>query len=123
MKIERPAKRKPRQEGGCDWGAERQLLVVQGTKELWWLFACKAWEGRGSYVSTPGELHLADWQNDHGRILRDFPSKNKCLHDSGGRLSKAMLVQHTEAIDEWFGEPGLTTKLSTRHTVILEDEQ
>jgi hypothetical protein len=95
---------RPRIEGGCDWGAERIVLVRKGDKELFWRKACKSWASLlDGYRHDPAALMLCD----HSNLTSGVP-KEKTLHNTGGRLSKRLIMDHAEEIDKFFGEETAT---------------
>lgn len=79
---------------GIDWGADRLVLVLLGSKELWWRKPGTCWAGIGmprSYV--PGALMMYDRSDPHGRGQR--------LHQ-GGRLSRKLIVNYLKHIAKFF---------------------
>ena len=102
---------RPRVERGIDYGADRWLLARKGTRELIWRVACQV---RGTLVMPrvhePGELALYDWGHS---IL------GTTLHNEGGRLSRAMCMRHSAAIDAFFGED-VAHRLHPRRTLLIE---
>lgn len=105
---------RPRCDGGIDWGAKRLVIACRGTRELWWVYACKAWVDRISgYQPTPGVLKFVDTKR-----LRGFDTGTD-LHNSGGRLSKALLLKHAEQIDAFFEAPGLAKQLDIKVTTAV----
>jgi hypothetical protein len=97
----------PRLSGGVDHGATRLLLAwAEDGRQLVWQRSCKSWAGRmAGYQHEPGSLVLVRRGQLFGTELH-----------RGGRLSKALLEQHAEAIDEFFGVE-VTPMLHSRKTV------
>ena len=89
---------RPRHNRGVDYGADRAVLVRKGNRELQWRFACKSWTGiLGGYQPEPAQLALVVLEGNP-------PTKEKILHDDGGRLSKGLIMCFEKRIDEFFGE-------------------
>lgn len=102
---------RPRRENGSDWDSQRIVLCKYGTKELWWWTSRKSWQDRlVGYQYEPGELVTADVSRAH---------LFNTVHN-GGRLSKKLLETYAAKIDEFFGVPGLTNKLSPKTTLVVE---
>ncbi len=98
---------RPQVEGGSDWGVEREVLVrlvekVGPVKELWWQGGCRYWSGIGSQSYAKANLSLASpssWAN----MRTVGGSGTNCVELHEGRFSKAMLKQHAEKINDFFG--------------------
>ena len=112
-----------RVERGSDWGAKREVLVrlveaVGPVKELWWTGGCKYWSGRGE--SSYSKAHLATVEpgfRSGASTVGGAGSYPKVLHE--GRFSKAMLKQHADKINAFFGAD--VAGLIQRHkTVVIE---
>jgi len=91
-----PRVTRPRIEFGADWDAERFVLARKDGKELQWRKATRSWVCRGAFESSPGWLVLMDYSKSR--------EHHDTLHDSGGRLSRALLAGHAKEIDAFFGE-------------------
>ena len=105
----------PRKDNCCDWGSVRFVLARQGAKELLWWTARKTWVGRmEGYQPAPAELLLRQPSEHFSSGL----GKSRTLHE-GGRLSRALLLEHAQAIDAFFGQE-VTPLLDPKKTLLLE---
>ncbi len=83
-----------RQDWGIDWSQKRQVLVMLGSKELWWMLPGKCWSGNycpWEYVAT--RLMLFDYARGH--------DSHRELQE-GGRLTAKLIAAHAAAINEYF---------------------
>ena len=79
---------------GIDWGADRLVLVLLGSKELWWRKPGKCWCGRGMPARyVPGALMLYDRKIGYSSAYR---------LQEGGRLSRLAIVKHAKRLVEFF---------------------
>jgi hypothetical protein len=99
--------RRPRIEGGCDWGAEREVLVrlvgrPGAVKEAWWTGGCKYWSGVGTQSYSRANLSLVSPYSTSGcQTVGGAGSYSRPIHE--GRFSAAMLKQHAEKVNAFFG--------------------
>jgi hypothetical protein len=108
---------RPRHEDGVDWSAERIVLVTDGQRELWWRKTGKRWGDQlHPSIHMPGSLMLVFVNKNNGR-----DSRVRRLHE-GGRLSKRLLLQHREAIDQFFGQDGVAAAVDPRRTLVLSEQ-
>lgn len=96
---------RPKAEHGVAWGAERVVLVRVTTPahrimcELWWHRSHTAYVSRDNpRAYFPAGLYVAAYAEIPGTTV---PPQYK-LHE-GGRLSRALLACHREALATWFG--------------------
>jgi hypothetical protein len=107
-----------RHEGGSDWGTERFVLVRQvrngGLRELVWWQSHKAWSGRMSgYQHTPARLLTISYK---GASTLSATDTWKVIHE-GGRLSRAVISQHADAINRFFDEP-VADQIEVKRTLV-----
>lgn len=108
--------------GGSDWGSERIVLVRQirdgKMKELFWWRSHKAWSGRMSgYQHVAGKLMTISYKG-----LYDGPGMSDWKEiQEGGRLSRAMIARHRDAIDTFFGEP-VADQIEVKRTLVKSDK-
>jgi len=121
---------RPKVEGGADWSSQRIVLVRltkdgQAEKEIWWHKAHAYWAGSlGGATSIPAGLKgakLYDWASKSTEGVR-LGGANTCdTHLSeGGRLSKALIASHSEAINAFLGCE-VAHLIETKKTLLVEE--
>jgi hypothetical protein len=109
---------RPRNEGGVDWDAPRNVLARRGTKELWWLRSRKCWKDQLSgYQPTGGELIIVDAVPSRRGY---FAMDGRVTLTEGGRLSLQRVLEHEKAIDEFFGVAGVAKSIKLLKTLLVE---
>lgn len=104
----------PRRDGGSDWGTERFLLARRGKIELFWWKAHKAWQDRLiGYQPEPASLSL---QLPQAGVNFTY-CITSTLHE-GGRLSRKLLLQYADKINEAFGVK-IADKLDPQKTLLI----
>jgi hypothetical protein len=114
MKVVRYAEaqeRRPRVENGVDFGAARIVLArTSDGRALVWTKAHRRWMNLiFGYQPQPGQLEL----------IRLGDLFGETLHDSGGRLSRALFELHADKIDHYLGAP-VADMLDARRTVLVD---
>lgn len=108
---------RPRHTSGVDYGAERVVLARLLDKdgrcvaELLWRKGHKSWADRMSgYQHEPGKLYVVTAIDPKRGVTEVYSSVNHyTLHNDGGRLSRALLTEHSAHIRSVFGSELLAT--------------
>lgn len=105
----------PQHDGHCNWGADRAVLVRRGTKTL------LAREGH-KYCNGMMDTHYVQFQvtlYDKGTAGRRNLGRDLF---EGGRVTKARMLEHKEALVEFFGVEFNPADIRRDSTLILDDE-
>lgn len=113
-----PRVERPRSENGMDWERTRMVLVRYGFRELWWLRSGKCWVDQlVGYASTGGGLIKARFE--HGAFQGRGVEYNHM--SDGGRLSKALILSHSNEINSHFGIPDVAENINIKETLVVEE--
>jgi hypothetical protein len=102
-------------EGGRNFGVPRVVLARRGPRELWWWGRRDGWSTRRKKtVRLRSELVLYVPVFNHLNDIALF-----LLHQ-GGHMSEELFLRHADAIDQFFGIPGLTTHITPERTLLVD---
>jgi hypothetical protein len=120
----------PKKFGSVDYEREQVVLVFHGSLDelfagtqqparqhsaaLVWRRGGRVWAGRGQTAVEKSELVLL--RRPKGDRCALLLGENEKTLTRGGRLSFALLCQHADAIDEWFGTE-ITRRIDTKRTL------
>lgn len=104
---------RPRREYGSDWDGKRIVIARYGDKELLWWRSGKSWKDQ-----------LQGHQHRCGQLmLQNFGTPRRDYHylKEGGRMSKALFMEHAGEINQFFGIPDVAENCHIKKTLLVSD--
>lgn len=122
MKIlKEPLRSRPRIEHGVDYGVQRSVVAVCGTRELWWTPGHKTWVDRLSgYEYWCGCLEVYRISQERPQRIATIVESRPGNKDAPRHLNRKLLKEHIEAIQRALQtDMDIASAYSSSHTLIL----